>query len=621
MKVRLNFPSILFYGITGLIVVISIVSFINALSWVNKPFAGFLIYHPPSVGSISVSDWPGRKAGLSFLERVVAADGNPVIEGQDIVSLARSKKPGTQVQYQVESKGDKRKVSVPVTIFTIRDFFLAFFVTFFGGVILFILGVVVMLLKPNIKPSWIFFASCLGVGGYMVTSFEILTTYTFIYFHYLALCFMPALFLHLTLIFPDRKRILDRIRILEYAGYLPAFVLGVLYIHCFTAPHMTGGEALSWLHEYKTLGTVVRVFTLFCAVSLITSVCHSLYKASSPAARQRAKMILIGVTIAFLPSAAIMMGFYLMKVNFPWNFLVFFVIFFPASIAYSIIRHNLFDADAIIKRTVGYVVVTAVVVGVYVLVSIFFNVFLGQYQVSQSKAFPIIFTLVIILIFNPLRNRIQSLVDRIFFRKEYDYGEIIDKISGAIASLLDLDHILRQLIKTFMQDMFINTSSVMLLNPAKTEYQVYLADGERRSEIEKVIFKKDEPLIQIIEKEKKELTKYDILEDPKYKDVSGDCVKDFENLNATLMVPLVFQDAVIGLLNLGEKKSGKSYNREDIDLLRTLANQGAVAIQNAKLVDQMKCRGSREDQSCSVPLTSYCGPGHQKECPGESGWG
>ena len=604
MKVRLKFRSVLFYGITGLIVVISIVSFINALSWVNKPFAGFLIYRPPYVGSISVSDWPGRKAGVSFLERVVAADGKPIAEGQNVVSLARSKKPGTQVQYQVESKGNKQEVSVPVTIFTTRDFFLAFFVTFFGGVILYMLGVVVVLLKPNIKASWVFFASCSGVAGYMITSFEILTTYTLLPFHHLALCFMAAPFLHLALIFPDRKRILDRIPILEYAGYLPALVLAVLYqIHCFTPPHMPGAETLSWLQEYKTLGTVVRVFTLFCAVSLIISVSHFLYKASSPSARQRAKVILFGVTIAFLPSTAIMMGFYLMKVNFPWNFLVFFIIFFPASIAYSIIRHNLFDADAIITRTVGYVVVTGVVVGVYVLVSIFFNVFLGKYQVSQSKAFPIIFTLIIILIFNPLRNRIQSLVDRIFFRKEYDYGEIIDRISNAITSLLDLGQILKQLVRTFMEDMFINTSSVMLLTPAKTEYQVYLADGERKNEIEKVIFKKDQPLIQILEKEKKELTKYDVLEDPKYRAVCEDCTKDFETLNASLMVPLVFQDEVIELLSLGEKKSGKFYNREDIDLLRTLANQGAVAIENARLVDQMK-----SEEAVRTNLARYLSP-------------
>jgi adenylate cyclase len=69
------------------------------------------------------------------------------------------------------------------------------------------------------------------------------------------------------------------------------------------------------------------------------------------------------------------------------------------------------------------------------------------------------------------------------------------------------------------------------------------------------------------------------------------------------MVPLVFQDEVIGLLNLGEKKSGKFYNREDIDLLRTLANQGAVAIQNAKLVDQMKA-----EETVRTNLARYLSP-------------
>ena len=64
---------------------------------------------------------------------------------------------------------------------------------------------------------------------------------------------------------------------------------------------------------------------------------------------------------------------------------------------------------------------------------------MGQYQVAQSRAFPIIFTLCVILVFNPLRNRVQALVDRLFFRKEYDYGKIIDKIGAAITSLMDLD--------------------------------------------------------------------------------------------------------------------------------------------------------------------------------------
>ena len=75
-------------------------------------------------------------------------------------------------------------------------------------------------------------------------------------------------------------------------------------------------------------------------------------------------------------------------------------------------------------------------------------------------------------------------MDRIFFRKEYDYGAIVEKVSGAMTSLLELPQILKQLVQTFIEDMFIDTSSVMLLTPDGTQYQVYLADGEKKQEVE-----------------------------------------------------------------------------------------------------------------------------------------
>jgi GAF domain-containing protein len=137
-----------------------------------------------------------------------------------------------------------------------------------------------------------------------------------------------------------------------------------------------------------------------------------------------------------------------------------------------------------------------------------------------------------------------------------------------------------------MEDMFIDTSSVMLLGSAGVQYQVSLAEGEQKQDVEQVVFKRETPLMDIIESRKRELTKYDVLEDPDYKEQSANCVQDFEALHASLMVPLVFQDKVIGSLNLGEKKSGKPYNREDIDLLRNLANQAAVAIENARLFQE-----------------------------------
>jgi len=569
--------------------VVCIVCFINALSWLNKPFAGFLVYHPPFLNSLGIRDWPGKMAGLKYLDHILSIDGKPVLQGQDVVRTVREKQPGTPVRYRVESKKEIREVTVPVTIFGIRDFLLVFLVTYSCGVLLYALGVTAYLLKPNIRSSWVFLGLCFSLGTYVATAYEIESTYYLVRLHYCSLSFFPATFLHLGLIFPDRKRFMSRLPALEYLVYLPAVILSLLFMIYFsTFKEILSSGALPWLPGYRELGAMGRVFSLFSAIMLLILMVHAVYKATTTTARQRARMILFGVTVAFVPPGSAMAAVHFLKVNIPWNFLVFFVIFFPASIAYSIVRHNLFDADAIIKRTVGYVVVTAIVVGAYILVSVSLNVALGKFQIGQSKAFPILFTLLIILIFNPLRNRIQSLVDRLFFRKDYDYNQIVDKIGGAITSLLDLGQIIRQLVGTFMKDMFIDTSSVMLLSTTGTEYQVYLADGDRKNEVEKVILRRDQPLIQIIEKEKRELTKYDVIEDPKYSSIREDCVRDFETLHASLMVPLVFQDEVIGLLNLGEKKSGKFYNREDINLLRMLAKQGAVAIENARLADQMK---------------------------------
>jgi class 3 adenylate cyclase len=604
MAKRIHSSTLLFYALIAVMASVSIVTFVSALSWLNKPFAGFLTYQDAFVSVSGTRDWSGPEAGIKFGQRIVAVDDQPVRGGRDLVAMVKKKQVGTPARYLVESDGKTREIIVPVSKFSATDFLLVYVVPLLAGLMLYSLGCTVYVLKPNTSTSWVFLVDCFCMGTMILAGLENQTSYILTPFFWIVNAVWPFTFLHLFLIFPERHRILTRFPKFEYLIYVPVLILITVWeVYLLIYPQVLSGESASWFPTYRELGRINSVFRLFCVVSLLFLILSSILKPFSSQAHQRAKVIFWGVVLALGPPVIVMTLFFFVKVNVPWNLLVFFSVLFPASIAYSIVRHNLFDADAIIKRTVGYVIVTAVVVGVYVLVSISFNVFLGKYQVSQSKAFPIIFTLIIILIFNPLRNRIQSLVDRVFFRKEYDYGEIIHRIGGAMTSLLDLGQILRQLIGTFMKDMFIDTSSVMLLTTTGTGYQIYLADGESKNEVERVFLRREQPLIQIIEREKREMTKYDILEDPKYKAVCEDCVRDFETLHASLMVPLIFQDEVIGLLNLGEKKSGKSYNRDDIDLLHTLANQGAVAIQNGKLVDQMK-----SEEAVRTNLARYLSP-------------
>ena len=587
VKKSLLRPFFVLIGLTAIMAGVCAVSLVNAISWLNKPFPGFLLYRDPLVGSFGSKDWPGGRAGLSFLERIIAVDGVAVQSGKDAVEAAGKREVGTPVLYTVESGGLARHVEVPVDIFTLKDFLLIFLITFIGGLVFYIIGFIVFLLKPNMPTSWVFLLATFGQAVYMVSGFEIQSTYTLVFFHYFILGVYPAFFFHLGLIFPERKKILNRLPALEYLIYLPGLLLGLAFLlHFWAAPEAVNPSHTGSAANYVRLGSMTRVFMLFCFLSMIVFVLHSYFRAAAMQARQRAGMILFGVSIAAGPSVILMALAYFLKVAFPWNFLVCFLIFFPACIAYSIVRHNLFDADAIIKRTVGYIVVTGIVVGAYIGVSVTLNFFVGKYDVAQSRAFPILFTLGVILIFNPLRNRIQSLVDRLFFRKEYDYGVIVEKIGDAMTSLLELPEVLNRLTQSFIEDMFITTSSVMLLSSAGTEFQVYIADGERKEDVAGKVIRRETPLMRILEGEKRELTKYDVIEDPKYRSISETCSAEFDALNSSLMVPLVFQGRVIGSLNLGEKKSGKGYNREDIDLFRTLAHQGAVAIENARLFQE-----------------------------------
>jgi serine phosphatase RsbU (regulator of sigma subunit) len=567
---------------------ISVISFASAVRLINRPFPGFLIYPFPYVGSYSVKDWSGREAGLKFMDRIVAVDGQPIFHGRKVFEIVKKKEPGTRVRYLVESKGQIREVTVPVSTFGVRDLLLTFGTIFPCGLILSVLSFIVVLLKPNMSSSWIFMVLGLSLGGYLISGLEIQTTHVLAQFHNLVTNLYPFANFHLALVFPVRNRVLNRFPALEYLIYVPAVVLSLAWlIYILTFPDLLRSDSLlSSVLSYKNLGSITRLLLFLSVLGFIILICRSVFKATSAEARQRARMILLGVAVGFLPPVAFMLGSHILKLDPTWNFLPFLVIFFPVSIAYSIVRHNLFDADIIIRRTVGYVVVSAVVVGAYAVVSLVLNILLEGYELTESRAFPILFTLGVILVFNPLRDRLQAIVDRVFFRKEYDYGAIVDKLGRAITTLLDLGQVLQHLTQTFVKDMFLNTTSVMLLNPANAEYRVYFAEGERKSEVEGKVFRRDRPLMQIVEKERREVTKYDVLEDPKYSSVSVPCAADFGLVGASLMVPLVFQDRVIGLLNLGEKKSGKPYNRQDIDLIHTVANQGAVAIENARLFQE-----------------------------------
>jgi hypothetical protein len=118
--------------------------------------------------------------------------------------------------------------------------------------------------------------------------------------------------------------------------------------------------------------------------------------------------------------------------------------FIPITIAVAILRYRLYAIDRIISRTVGYGLVTAVLIAAYVGAVLVLRRLLpaqGGLAVAGS-------TLAVAALFNPLRRRLQTSVDRRFNRSRYDAVQVVDAFVARLRSDTGIDDLARDLLHT-----------------------------------------------------------------------------------------------------------------------------------------------------------------------------
>lgn len=593
------FGRIVFVGITLAALTIGAICLWNAVQWIDTPFPGFLVNQRMVVGYIGQYHWTGTQAGLKHPDKIVRADEREVTTASDLEAIVRGVPIGTPILYHVERDSEVIRVTVPTMRFTAVDLSMTFGVLFFQGLLYVLLGIVVFILKPDTAVSWVFSTACLLLGISSFMSFDLESThFGFVRLYLFADALLPAVVLHLSLLFPERARVVDRYPFVQAIPYLVSTIL-VIPI-----------EMRYPDQGFAPFYTAVLAYAVLSVAALVAATLHALSRKSSVIARQRAKVILFGALLA-LPIPAIgplaaFLGQTIGGIRIITNVSSIPIIIFPASIAYAIAKHNLFDVDVYVKRAVGYGIMTALVGLTYfslqVGVRATFRPVLGEHS---EVIYPVLFAILVVFLFNPLNRTVQSAVDRLFYRKKFDYRETVTKVSNALTSMLNLDEVIRKLIDTVRHEMFIDRAGVLILNPQKSECQTIFVDDEKGSvkQNDEECIRYDDPFVALLTKDKRLITVYDINEDPRYRDIKAICGQRFSRMGISMVLPLVYQGTVTGALALGYKKSGHFYTREDIDLLTTLANSGAVAIENAKLVDQIK-----KEEIIRTNLSRYLSP-------------
>jgi hypothetical protein len=142
----------------------------------------------------------------------------------------------------------------------------------------------------------------------------------------------------------------------------------------------------------------------------------------------------------------------------------------PTAVGVAILRYRLYDIDLIINRTIVYGSLTVTLVSLYlggvVVTQTLFRALTGQQQQPQLAI--VVSTLAIAALFNPLRHRIQSLIDRRFYRKKYDAARVLEAFSTRLRDETDLDRLEGDVVAVVRETVQPEHASIWLRPPTET---------------------------------------------------------------------------------------------------------------------------------------------------------
>jgi len=444
----------------------------NIFRWAGNPDFGYSFRTATGIHVIGVLTEHGREMGLQIGDRLVEVNGKTHTTYSELNEI-RNWGVNQENTYLLERHGRTLDLEISNKPLGFGKSFQKSGLPFVFGLCYLFIGVLVFLMKPHHRSSWVFFAFAAVVGFFMATIFKVSAIKpawleNAIIFAY---AFVPATIIQLGLNFPEERAIVKKQPVVQYLPYCISIVI-------FAAIRVSTPTMSDAPKFWVNAAVIYLALSLFF---LLGSCLQLRFVSTSQISRLRASMILLGFAIACsVPLADFVVNALFQSYIVPgFNFYLPFFIVVPLSIGYSIVKHDLFDIDAIIKRTYGYILTTAGIAGVYAVFVFASNLAFGRFEVTKSPMFPLIFILAVVFFFNPVRNRVQKFIDRVFYRLEYDYQATVQKISETMRTLLGLDEIGRNMMNTALGTMFIDAGSLSLLNKQEKKYASLVRAGRR----------------------------------------------------------------------------------------------------------------------------------------------
>jgi phosphoserine phosphatase RsbU/P len=557
------------------------------------------------------------EAGIQVGDAVTAINGRIYNDEMVLIEELGKSRVGDQVNYTVERKSETGEIirrEAAVTGLPMNQTFRQWLPDFLIGlifllllpVISYLLGFYVAFLRPRDPVAWILLFLLLGIGSIAMEGAR--DGYLTKFFQSVSMEMLGVWLLLFGLYFPERLAFDRRYPFAKWILLIPLAFTGICNLFEQT------GRLFGWTRLWRSIDDVTAPYDKF--FTILTMTAFSLFFAmlaiksgtlENKDSRRRLRILYVGTSVALLPSLLIVIyrivsgkegGFF--ELVPPWFAILALlsILLFPLTMAYVIVVQRAMDVSVVIRQGLQYAFARS---GVRVLQMIsMVAVILGVIWIFRSDRFRLVeqvgfvaagFALIPLIDYAAKNLRVW--IDRKFFREAYNAEQILSELSEDVRTMVETKPLLETVSTRISESLHVPQIALLLKN-GNNEFRPAYALGYENppqiefSETDKTVekLKKNEPLT--------------IYQDDADSWVNGEVKAEerakLQQLNSQLLLPIGAKDVLSGVISLSPKKSEQPYTPNDLRLLKSVAVQTGLALENSRLTETIAREAAQKER-------------------------
>lgn len=302
---------------------------------------------------------------------------------------------------------------------------------------------------------------------------------------------------------------------------------------------------------------------------------------TTPIKRQQIKFVLSAFVVAYLGSVDFFpaLGYEL----YPFGYVPIFLLI--AVVTVAILRYQLLDAALFVSMSATYLPLVPFTLSLVLLMHT-----LGDRPSAVLASALVVTTVVFTVLYVTFQPRLQSALNKALFPSRYDAYNTLTRFSHAMVMNLDLANLQTETVHTLQTVMGIEKISLFLFEKEQGRYGLKASHGIDEVKTNAVELKSHESFASFLLDRNQPVVKEELQHEliGQGGTLTTTLVETLTKMDSEVCLPLVNKTRLIGFVNLGHKPSLDFYSQAELNLLRSLANNAAIALENAMLYEDWK---------------------------------